>query len=174
MKELKVTNYLQEWCGLYRTYRCWFLYYRVWNSREIASIMLEFPVLHSFKENWLTPVSPLFCSLFLHPAEPPPCLYFSLVLAIPLPIPEKTPGSCIPASDEPGHQRSLWCLCHLLPSTALALWQSCKLLASLLCTPFAFGPNSQVSVPICLNNSIHHWHGMHKVIPLTASEVMGK
>lgn len=112
MKEPTVTNYLQEWCGLYSTYRCWFLHHCVWNSREIASIMFELPVLHSFKENWLTPVSPLFCSLFLQPAEPPPCLYFSLVFTFPLPTPEKIPGSRIPASDEPSHQRNLWCLCH--------------------------------------------------------------
>lgn len=42
--------------------------------------MFAHPVLHSSKENWLTPASPLFCSLFHHPAEPPPCPYFSLVL----------------------------------------------------------------------------------------------
>lgn len=45
--------------------------------------MFVLPIFHSSKENWLTPVSPLFCSLFRHPAEPPPCPYFSLVLTFP-------------------------------------------------------------------------------------------
>lgn len=35
--------------------------------------MFALPVLHSSKENWLTPTSPLFCSVLHHPAEPPPC-----------------------------------------------------------------------------------------------------